>query len=102
VNHQDLIERLEVLKADLDPHRLSPAEFEQVGWARRPLQALIDQALEEGEAQSLAELRARTATALLREAPASIALGMLRRTQSPSPSGSSTSTGNAPTAEVSP
>lgn len=97
-----LIERLMVLKADLDPRRLSPAEYEAVGWARRPLQAFIDQALEESEAQSLSELRARTATALLGEAPAPIALSILRRTRSPSPSGSSTSTGGVATAEASP
>lgn len=96
-----LIERLELLKADLDPHRLSPNDFEAVGWARRPLQAFIDQALEESEAQSLSELRARTATELLGQAPPALALSMLRRMLSPSPSGSSTSTGNVRTAEVS-
>lgn len=69
MNLTDLIERFEAIKADLSPRGLTMTEYEQVGWARRPLQALIDQAREEAESMSWDELRSRTATTLLAQAP---------------------------------
>lgn len=44
----ELIERLEAVRADLRPHDLD--SYQQVGWAQRPLDALLDQAREEAEA----------------------------------------------------
>lgn len=104
----ELIERFETLKAELDPHRLTPAEYQEVGWALRPLNGLIEQAKQESELQSLDTLRIRTATELLSAAPLapSQALVLFRQVHStslsPSPSGGSTSTGGVVIAEVSP
>lgn len=42
----DLIERLEALKADIPVTGLTLSEHEQVAWARRPLQALVERCQE--------------------------------------------------------
>lgn len=42
----DLIERLEALKADIPVSGLTLSEYEQVGWARRPIDALVDRCKE--------------------------------------------------------
>ena len=104
----ELIERLELMKAELDPHRLTMAEYQQVGWAMRPLSGLIEQAKQECELQSLDTLRVRTAIELLGAAPLapSQALVLFRQVHSPSanpsPVGVSTSTGGAAIGEASP
>lgn len=38
----ELVERLEALKADIPVTGLTLTEYEQVGWARRPLEGLIE------------------------------------------------------------
>lgn len=48
----ELIEQLEAIRTELQPRRLTPGQYEQVGWADRPLRALIDQARDEQEAQA--------------------------------------------------
>jgi len=50
--NQDLIEQLEAIRVELHPRRLSPAEYEAIGWADRPLRELIDRARDEAEMQS--------------------------------------------------
>lgn len=49
---EDLVEQLEAIRAEIHPRRLSNEQYEAVGWADRPLRALIDQAREEAEMQS--------------------------------------------------
>jgi len=56
---EQLIEELEALRARLHVRALSPAEYQCVGWADRPLRQLIDQCREEQEAQSWADKHAR-------------------------------------------
>lgn len=48
----DLVEVLESIRTEIHPRRLSPAQYEEVGWADRPLRQLIDQARDEAEMQS--------------------------------------------------
>jgi hypothetical protein len=50
--NEELIEQLEAIRTELHPRRLTPGEYEAVGWAGRPLRELIDRAREEAEAQS--------------------------------------------------
>jgi hypothetical protein len=50
--NEDLIEQLESIRTELQPRRLTPSEYEAVGWADRPLRELIDRAREEAEQQS--------------------------------------------------
>lgn len=59
----DLIERLEELKADL--RGLTSAQYRELGWAMRPIDALLDQCREEADAESWTEKRMRD-LALLR------------------------------------
>jgi len=56
---EELIEDLEVIRRKLQPRALSPAEYEAVGWADRPLRQLIDQAREEQDAQAWAQKHQR-------------------------------------------
>lgn len=53
----ELIEQLEAIRVELQPRRLTPGQYEAVGWADRPLRDLIDQARDEDEAQSWREKR---------------------------------------------
>jgi hypothetical protein len=43
----ELIERLEAIRADLDPKRLTMTQFEHLGWARRPVDCILERAREE-------------------------------------------------------
>lgn len=43
----ELIERLEAVHEDLDARLLSADQYDHVGWARRPLEALVEQCREE-------------------------------------------------------
>ena len=61
----DLIEKIELLRAELTPCRLSPAAYEAVGWADRPLRQLLDRCREEQERQSWVERHARAFRQLL-------------------------------------
>lgn len=54
-----LIERLESLHADLDPRLLTLRQYEQVGWARRPVETLLEQCREEAESLRSAERHAQ-------------------------------------------
>lgn len=51
----ELIERLEALAADLDASLLTRRQWEHVGWARRAVQSLLDQARGEADAIEWAE-----------------------------------------------
>jgi hypothetical protein len=44
-----LIERLEAVHEDLDARKLTLDQYEQLGWARRPLETLLEQCREEAE-----------------------------------------------------
>lgn len=46
---EDLIERLEAIKADIPARGLSLTEYEQVGWAPRHLEALLERCREEAD-----------------------------------------------------
>lgn len=50
-----LIERLEELHTDLDPRFMTVTQYEHVGWARRPVETLLEQAREEAESIRWAE-----------------------------------------------
>ena len=52
---EELIEELEAIRARLHVRVLSPAQYQRVGWAERPLRQLLDQCREEQEAQSWAD-----------------------------------------------
>lgn len=54
-----LIEELETLRARLHVRALSPAQYQSVGWAERPLRQLVDQCREEQDAQSWVEKHCR-------------------------------------------
>jgi hypothetical protein len=45
-----LIERLDAVHEDLDVRKLSVDQYEHIGWARRPLESLLDRCREEAEA----------------------------------------------------
>jgi hypothetical protein len=51
-SNEELIEQLEAIRVELQPRRLSPGQYEAIGWADRPLRELIDRAREEAEQQS--------------------------------------------------
>lgn len=68
-NIDDLIERLEVIRADLQPCRQSSAAYHAIGWADRPLRHLIDQCRQEQEAQSWATKHGKAFRELLEAAP---------------------------------
>lgn len=44
-----LIERLEAVHEDLDARKLTLEQYEQIGWARRPIETLLEQCREEAE-----------------------------------------------------
>ena len=45
----ELIERLEAVKADINPRALTLDQYEEVGWARRHLDTLLDRCRDEAE-----------------------------------------------------
>jgi hypothetical protein len=45
----ELIERLEAIKADINPRALTLSQFEEVGWARRPIDTLLDRCRDEAD-----------------------------------------------------
>lgn len=55
----ELIEELEMIRRKLQPRELSPAEYQAVGWADRPLRQLIDQCHEEQLNQAFAARHAK-------------------------------------------
>lgn len=59
-NIADLIERLEAIKADLNVRALTMDQYAEVGWAARPIDALIDQCRDEADANSWSTTRKRT------------------------------------------
>lgn len=50
--NDELIEQLEAIRTEIQPRRLTPGQYEQVGWADRPLRELIDKARAEADQQS--------------------------------------------------
>jgi hypothetical protein len=53
----ELIERLEAIKADICPRSLTMSQFEEVGWARRAIDSVLDRARDEAEELSWREKR---------------------------------------------
>lgn len=45
----ELIERLEAIKADINPRALTMSQYEEVGWARRQLDTLLERCRDEAE-----------------------------------------------------
>jgi hypothetical protein len=60
----ELIERLEAIKADINPRTLTLDQYEEVGWARRPLDSLLDRARDEAEELSWRQKRRANETGL--------------------------------------
>jgi hypothetical protein len=56
----ELIERLEAIKHDINPRALTMEQYEEVGWARRALDAILDRAREEAEELSWRQNRRST------------------------------------------
>jgi hypothetical protein len=79
-SNEELIEQLETLRTEIQPRRLTTEQYERVGWAGRPLQALIDQARAEAELQSWTVKRATDYTrAVLPGSPVGPLLRPLRK-----------------------
>lgn len=55
----ELIERLEAIKADICPRTLTLDQYEEVGWARRQLDILLDRARDEADELSWRQKRRR-------------------------------------------
>jgi hypothetical protein len=53
----ELIERLEAVRTDLDPRGLTLRQYERVGWALRPLDSFLDQCREEAASSRYTERR---------------------------------------------
>ena len=68
-NIDELIERLELIRADLQSCRASSTAYHAVGWIERPLRQLIDQCRQEQDAQSWVEKHGREFRALLEATP---------------------------------
>lgn len=69
----ELIERLRSIREDIRVPHLSPAQYQQVGWAVRPLDTLLDQCREEAESLSWAQLHAAQFSRVLpKAAPSSV------------------------------
>lgn len=64
-----LIERLEELHADLDPRHMTVNQYDQLGWARRPVEALLEQAREEAEQHSWTVQHTQSHARVLPKAP---------------------------------
>jgi hypothetical protein len=60
----ELIERLEAIKADINPRALTLEQFEEVGWARRPLDGLLDRCRETADELSWSTKRRNDALQL--------------------------------------
>ncbi len=50
-NLSTLIERLDAIHEDLDARHLNADQYDELGWARRPIEALIEQCREEAAAR---------------------------------------------------
>lgn len=60
----DLIERLEAIKADINPRALTMSQYEEVGWSKRHIDTLLDRCRDEAEEHSWTTARRRACSEL--------------------------------------